>query len=162
NALFFEPVPECPSSSQVGVVQLARSAGSISPFVTNKIAGPYALYNMVPPPGAPARFGFAVNGTSVVLDAKVRSNGDYGLSVVSRGISEAVALARATITFWGVPADPSHDAERACPGQREIIEEGPSCPAGVSPQAFLRYPTSCSAPGVGLPVTFHVDSWANP
>lgn len=159
----FVPLPACPSSSQVGVVQLTRSAGNISPQIANnKIAGPYALYNMVPPPGIPARFGFAVNGTSVVLDAKVRSNGDYGISVVSRGISEAVPVAGVTVTFWGVPADPSHDAERACPGQREIIEEGPSCPAGVSPQAFLRYPTSCSAPGVGLPVTLHVDSWADP
>jgi uncharacterized repeat protein (TIGR01451 family) len=158
---FFVPFPQCPSASQVGVVQITRSSGAISPILASKIAGPYALYNMVPPPGVPARFGFAVNGTAVVIDAKLRSSGSgYGLSVVSRDISEATPFSGAVVTFWGVPADPVHDPERGCPGQREVSEDGPNCPAGVTPQAFLRYPTSCEAGG--LDSTLHVDSWENP
>ena len=73
---------------------------------------------MVPPPDVPARFGFNVAGIVVTLDASVRSGADYGLRV--RRAQHARRGSRSsgtTLTLWGVPADPTHDAERACPGQ---------------------------------------------
>ena len=71
----FDPQPLCPSSSQVGVVE--RASHGIG------MLGPFPVYNMVPPPGVPARFAFNVAGSIVRLDAHVRTGGDYGLGVTS-------------------------------------------------------------------------------
>ncbi|HEX5145531.1 MAG TPA: hypothetical protein VFV85_00805, partial [Conexibacter sp.] len=155
--------PLCSPSSQVGTTILYVN----NVIGLNKIVGPAAVYNMVPPPGVPARFGFNVAGTVVTLDARVRSDGDYGLTVDAHDIPEGLALAGTTLTFWGVPADPRHDAERQCGGGIAPVDGGPTCAAGIDPQAFLRNPTSCTAP-VGSPVTdglrtlIHADSWVHP
>lgn len=150
--------PLCPATSQIGtaLVHLNGFPTFASPF------GPVPIFNMVPPPNAPARFGFNVLGSVVVLDAELRSGGDYGLTVAARNISEALAISGTTTTFWGVPASPSHDFERACPGQVSPSVAGPTCVSGAPLKAFLRNPTSCPDPGVGLTTTARVDSWFNP
>ena len=66
------------------------------------------------------------------------------------------------MTLWGVPSDPAHDRERACPGFAYPHESGVTCASGAPRKAFLRNPTSCSAPGVGLLTTVAVDSWEHP
>jgi hypothetical protein len=146
----------CPPTSQVGTI-LVRSGNRP---LTPESLGPLAVYNMVPPPNAPARFGFLVAGTPVVLDASLRSGGDYGITVNSRNISEALPVAGGTFTFWGVPSDPSHDAERACQGVGPPGMGGPSCVTHARRVAFLRNPTMCS--DAGLPTTMRIDSWLNP
>ena len=74
---------------------------------------------MVPPPGVPAQFAFAydIGGIHVRtrLNARLHSGGDYGLTVVASGISQASSLTETPVTLWGVPADPSHDDQR-CKG----------------------------------------------
>jgi len=147
----------CPADSQVGTA-IVRLNGHLA----RDVLGPLPIYNLVPPPDVPARFGFNVAGTVVTLDGELRSGGDYGLSVRARDVPQGLAIAGTTLTFWGVPADPAHDPQRACPGQIAPWENGPACPAGSTPQAFLRNPTSCTAPGVGLPVGVQIDSWAHP
>jgi hypothetical protein len=158
NGSVTDTQPLCPPTSQVGTAEI-RFNGY---FVLASAAGPYAVYSMVPPPGVPARFGFNVLGSVVVMDAEVRSGGDYGLSVNARNIPEALPIAGTTVTFWGVPADPSHDAQRGCAGFSSPHLGGPSCPSGAPRVAFLRNPTSCPDPGVGLPTTVRTDSWMNP
>jgi hypothetical protein len=147
----------CPAASQVGVA-LVRLNGNRA----RNVFGPLPVFNLVPPPDVPARFGFNVAGTVVTLDAELRSASDYGLSVRVRNVPQGLAIAGTTLTFWGVPADPVHDRERACPGQQAPWEGGPSCQNGGALKAFLRNPTSCTAPGVGLPVSVSVDSWVHP
>jgi hypothetical protein len=155
--------PLCPPASQVGLTTITVS----KPSNVDKVEGPLPVFNMVPPPGVPARFGFNVDGTVVVLDARVRSGSDYGVTVDARNISEGLALAASDLTFWGVPADSSHDPLRACPGEHAPSLGGQPCHAEVAPRAFLRNPTSCTAPA-GSPVpdalvtTIHTDSWADP
>jgi len=147
----------CPSTSQVGTILLRSSNRPLTP----ESFGPLPVFNMVPPPNAPARFGFLFGGTSVVLDATVRSGGDYGITVNGRAISEALPVAGGTFTFWGVPSDSSHDGERACPhsgGPPGL--GGPSCVTNAPRVAFLRNPTMCS--DAGLPTTMRIDSWLNP
>lgn len=160
--------PECESESQVGsavidvnsVAQL--SPGASFPF-TSMIGGPIPVFNMEPPPGVPARFGFNVYGTVVVLNAHVRSGGDYGLSVDAKNVSEGLAVHSTSLTFWGVPSDESHLAERACPGDKNPFKGGNTCPSTAPERPFLRNPTSCPAnPGEGLTASLHIDSWANP
>ncbi|HKG01546.1 MAG TPA: hypothetical protein VKB03_00070 [Conexibacter sp.] len=158
NGFSTEAQPLCPATSQVGTSLLRFNGGTglVSP------QGPIPLYNMVPPPGIPARFGMNILGSVVTLDAEVRSGGDYGITVAARDVPQSLALAGTTVTLWGVPSDPSHDAERACPGFGSPSGGAPTCPNTAPARAFLRNPTSCTAAGVGLQTNVRIDSWAHP
>ncbi|HEX4805065.1 MAG TPA: hypothetical protein VFU94_04120 [Conexibacter sp.] len=155
NAPGGEPEPLCPPSSQVGTV-LVRMNDLPGPVVL----GPLPLFSMVPAPGEPARFGFDVAGTVVTLDARLRSGADYGLTLDAADVPQSLPVAGMSLTLWGVPADPSHDPERACPGQLDPWRGGPTCASGALLKAFLRNPTSCT--GAGLPTTLKADSWTDP
>jgi hypothetical protein len=148
--------PLCPPASQVGTFFFRVDNGSLF------TVGPEPLFNMVPPPGVAARFGVNVLGVSVVLDAEVRSGGDYGVSVVSRNISQGLNVQGTTVTLWGVPAAPAHDFDRACPGKRAPWRTGITCPGASTESAFLRNPTACTPAGVGLQTTIRADSWQHP
>ena len=150
-----EPEPLCPPSSQVGTT-LVRRNDLPGPVVL----GPVPVFNMVPPPGELAQFGFNVAGTVVTLDAQLRSESDYGLTLIAADVPEALAVAGVSLTLWGVPADPSHDPERACPGQLNPWRGGPTCASSAPRTAFLRNPTSCDDDS--LPTTLYVDSWTHP
>jgi hypothetical protein len=163
NGFGSEARPLCTATSQVGTT-LVRLHGF---FFQKVVFGPIPVFNMVPPPDAPAKFGFNVFGTLVTLTARLRSSSDYGLSVDGSDISEGLAIAGASFTFWGVPSDASHDAERACPDKVAPWQGGASCPSGAPLRAFLRMPTSCAAePGTpvtdGLVTGLSMDSWAHP
>jgi hypothetical protein len=149
---------ECPASSQVGTALVRVNAGN-----SRTVYGPLPVFDMVPPPNVPARFGFNIAGTVVVLDGELRSGGDYGLSVRVRDVPQGLAVAGTTLTFWGVPADPVHTPERACPGRIAPWQPGGvPCSNGGALKAFLRNPTSCTPDDVGLPVAVAVDSWVQP
>jgi hypothetical protein len=155
------PQPLCPVSSQVGTtIVLSNGFSPHGPLVF----GPLPVYNMEPPSDAPARLGFNVSGNIVTLDVGVRTGSDYGLIAHVRNISEGVAIAGTSVTLWGVPSDPVHDPERACPGEPAFSSGGPTCQAasGGEAHAFLRNPTSCSQLGEGLATSVSVDSWAHP
>jgi uncharacterized repeat protein (TIGR01451 family) len=151
--------PLCPTGSQVGVTTIIVAGGPVGPAL---FGDPFPVYNLVPPPDVPARFGFNVLGTVVILDAALRTGGDYGLTVKVQNIPEGLALIGTSLTFWGAPADPSHDLERSCPGEFAPSAGGPSCATDVPRRAFLRNPTSCTAPGVGLETVARSDSWFDP
>src|SRR5262249_36514367 len=136
-----------------------EEASAVTPF-------PVALYNLVPGVGMPARFGFSFFGTTIVLDAKLHSRGGYRVSIVSDPPA-ALVIQGNRAEFWGDPASPIHDPERFCPGQPSPFGGGPSAPEGCEytrpeNQAFLRNPTSCTAPGEGLTTTMRADSWFEP
>jgi uncharacterized repeat protein (TIGR01451 family) len=155
NAPINAALPLCPPASQVGQVTLrSNGGGSLDSAYSN-----VPLFNMVTPPGSAARFGFTVNGSVITFDSVLRSGGDYGISVNSRSISEALALQGTTIEFWGVPASHSHDSERACPGEQAPQRGGHHCEAETAEKAFFRNPTSCTGP---LTTTAHIDSWYDP
>jgi hypothetical protein len=161
--------PTCPATSQIGVTFIRTLNSTFFPFFGGftipgvaTTAGPIPVYNMVPPPNVPARFAFNAAGAVVTLDAHLRSGSDYGVSVDVKDISEGLAVSGTTLTLWGVPADPSHDFERACPGAGPPSAGLSGCESGDPLTAFLRNPTSCTAPGVGLPTTLRTDSWTHP
>ena len=159
NSIGIESRPLCPSTSQVGTTLIRMNTGGApNPW----FLGPVPVYNMVPPPNAPARFGFDVLGSVVTLDAHLRTGGDYGITVTAHDIPEGISLIGTSLTMWGVPAAPSHDAERTCQGQDPPAMGGPSCPTNTAQRPFLRLPTSCTATGAGLPLSATVDSWFNP
>jgi hypothetical protein len=151
--------PLCPASSQVGVLTAVFPL-CLGPELCLRInQGKFPVYAMVPPPDVPARFAFNSTGI-IILDARLRSNGDYGLSVVSNNTTEGIPLIGSEISFWGTPADPAHDPERSCPGESHPSQGGEPCPAGIAdPQPLLRLPTACQGPST---TTIHVNSWFNP
>ncbi len=119
--------PTCSASTQVGVDEA----------LVQGINVPFKVYNLVPPPGIAAQFGFNFEGTDVFLNAGVRSGGptpldsDYGISVHTLVPQKAVMFN--TTTIWGVPSEESHDV------QRESPPTGGSVP-------LLTVPTSCEGP----------------
>jgi hypothetical protein len=140
-----QEVPLCPVSSQVGTAIITVGG-------TSQVK--LGVFNMIPPPGVPAQFGFNLSSVPVFLDARVRSAGDYGVTIESPNISQAYPITATTLTFWGVPADPSHDAERACASGAE-----PPCSSGVPLKPFLTNPSSCTGP---VKTSLRTDSWTEP
>ncbi len=89
--------PGCPIETQLGVATNTVDIGFPLPIDSG-------VYNLVPPPGAPAAFGFTVLGVPVTVVASVRDD-DQGLTMRIRGISGSTALYGSALTFWGVPGD---------------------------------------------------------
>jgi hypothetical protein len=155
NTLSLGTAPTCPLDSQVGVVTLKTNISDTG--------GTFPIYNMVARPSVPGSFGFQIAGAPVLLDAALRSDGDYGITLSAKNIPEALRIWELDATFWGVPADPSHDMQRCDAGGLGFIGDcGASTPAGLPPTAFLRMPTRCTSPTAGLPMSFSVDTWENP
>ncbi len=103
----------CPDDTAVGeaTTGLGESYGYVSKtlhrlvdeeqFYTNPV------YNVEPPGGVPLELGVMVEGAHpVLLDASIRTGGDYGATVTSPDIAEAVVVASVKLTLWGVPGGP--------------------------------------------------------
>ena len=140
----------CPDASQVGVVRIGAVALGTPGLEDSN------LYNMVPPPGVPAEFGFDALGVGVYehLIGSVRTGGDYGLTATANPLIEKVPINSGTVTLWGSPSDPSHNAERGRCGSI-----AGSCPVAASTTPLLTMPSACSGP---LQTSASMDSWQNP
>jgi hypothetical protein len=144
----------CPVASQIGVTVLDLEN---RPFPATE-----PLYNM-PAPGEDivARFGFMAGLYPAIINVRVRSEGDYGVSATVEGAAGLVGLRGATTTIWGVPASPVHDTQRITP-EEGTNNEGPpggKRSAGIPPKPFLSNPTRC---GVPLNITVSADSYQEP
>jgi hypothetical protein len=143
------PEAECPLGSQVGMIDLGLACCGLE----EAAIVPFPLYNVVPPRGIAARFGFNVFGTLILVDATVRGDGNYRIGADSLDIPQTIPLTGAKVTFWGVPADPSHDAQRQSRGCFGCASPGPRTP-------FMSNPTDCAG---GPQTTFgRIDSWQEP
>lgn len=144
----------CPGSTQVGTFVLN----------INGTAEEGGLYNLTVEAGHPAQIGLITpHGLVFVLTIGVRTGNGYGIRVEDIGIPEAV-LYSASLTLWGVPADPSHNAQRgrscfAFGGERFCQSEGNE--SDTDPLVpFLTLPTDCAAGPTTATVT--TDSWEKP
>lgn len=142
---------KCPGGTQVGTFHayFRNPQESLAP------GG--AVYNLVPPKGVAASFGFSGAGFVVIEDASVaRVNGVYTVVVTASNISHE-DLVEFEETIWGVPADESHDPERECPGSGQETIHG--CASESPPAPFLTLPGSCGKPMV---TTLEADSTEAP
>jgi hypothetical protein len=149
----------CSPASQVGTSTLDVAAGT-GPFAYRYPGGlTVPVYNLTPGPHQPGLFGFVIMGNVIHLAATARTDGDYGLTVTVPNVSQQMTLYGSSLTFWGTPADPSHDAMRGvtCYGSTFCIGSPQS--AGIEPKPFLTNPTDCS---VVPSTTLHANSWQNP
>jgi uncharacterized repeat protein (TIGR01451 family) len=145
----------CPADTAVGVATVTID----EPHLGFVFTVPAPLFNLVPGRGEPARFGFAVLNSPVILDTAVRAGRDYGVVAGSSNITQLAAFLSTQITLWGVPGDPRHDSSRgrAC-AVNGYWAAGRPCVAQdqVNPRPLLTLPTSCALPfRVGL----EGDSW---
>jgi hypothetical protein len=145
----------CRAESQVGTAALRLTEFGTSPRGNNGLVG---VYDLVPPPGVPAEFGFIFANVPVRIDAHVeREDGEYRLTTFSADINEYSEIFGVSLTLWGVPADASHTAERFVNNAtRGAPDNEPETP-------FLTNPANC-VDDVGAPptTTIAADSWEQP
>jgi hypothetical protein len=125
----------CPDSTQVG-----WNYATINGLGYNEL--PSAVYNMVPPPGVAAQFGFSINHELVFLDSGVRTGGDNGITVHADDLPENELTSSVTI-IWGIPGEASHDPERKGAECESPPQE--TCSVHIGEKPFLTLPTSCGA-----------------
>jgi hypothetical protein len=149
---------ECGASTQIGF----DVAELIGPFSGDEIVpnhAPFPVYNLVPPPGMPAEFGFNLLGYQVFIEAGVRSGGDYGITAHADDLpdtSNGIKVLGNRLVLWGEPSDPSHDAQRV-----SLVGgiNGPcttGCSSGAARVPFFTLPTGCEGP---QPTGISVSTW---
>jgi hypothetical protein len=156
-------VGKCPAATQVGVYRFSFFGGK-------EKLGP--IVDVAPEKGQTAEFAFLIAGsiairlTGHLVRVVEHGREGYGLTVASNNIP-GDKLFRAETTFWGVPADPSHDPMRGleCGSSNEggtfLCKPGSGGQSsGVLPVPFLTWPADCSA-GPQL-ATLRADSWEEP
>jgi hypothetical protein len=129
-----EEAEGCPFAAQIGISKIVTSAGIYTE----------PIFNIVPPPDAPAQLGVYAGPFPVLINVGVRSDGDYGLNSQIEGVATIAEVFSAETTIWGVPASPAHDTERLTLYEAASLKvhspprplEGPELP-------FLQNPTHC-------------------
>jgi hypothetical protein len=136
----------CPANTAVGYTHLVLAGGKPGGEIVggkarifpdkNSDAFSSLVYNMEPAPGSPAQLGFGfVGGLPFLLDAKVRSDGDYGVTVGDSAVGEKPLAATVTLCSNGAGGvGPNFTCNAAPP----------------SSKPFLTNPTQCSS---SAPVT---------
>jgi hypothetical protein len=146
-------INECPEQAAVGVATVTYN----QPVTTGFTTAVAPIFNMTPRHGEPIRFGFKAEGiVAAFLDSQVRVGSDYGVTISSSNITQAVDVLGVRLTFWGVPGDPRHDHERGW----NCLQNLGGCPTtnNQTPPPFLVMPTSCGAP---FRSTVRADSWGS-
>jgi hypothetical protein len=160
----------CPADTQIGVYRYQHEGEKerLAPIV-----------NVVPEAGQSAEFALETGEGGVitplltahlirtheVVEGRVKEG--YGFDVADNGVP-TIGLRRIELTFWGVPADPSHNAMRGkicstvywfsqltCDAQHLGGE-----PSNLPPVAFDSMPTDCSAGPQSF--TQAANSWQEP
>ncbi len=156
----------CPPTSVLGVATVTAN----EPLINHVFTATVPLFNLVPPQGEPARFGFEVLGkVFLVVDTSVRTGGDYSVAASVKDATQVAGLLSSQVTLWGVPGDPRHNQSRGwecIDGGAFQSEINKPCPASSDePQEpFLMLPTSCPANPASERFTssMEADSWAQP
>jgi hypothetical protein len=154
---------QCPSNSQVGLITVYDSSG---------LLGTAPIFDLETQGDQTARFAFIVPtlGIPINIPVEVRTGGDYGLRFTVQDISQATPLAGANLTFWGFPADSSHDSQRfpkgtpgnpaGCVKSTDAGCLGKPTPASIPIRPFTDNPTTCT--GASLGTSLAVETYQDP
>lgn len=158
-----EITDRCPKDAQVGIARF----GTWGLGLVNPPGWPGALYNMPSPGGdVVARLGFVAALLPVIIDVRVDPSRDNALTASTAHMPGFSPVTGTTVTLWGVPADPSHDAERGI-GVLGLFpalmcSQFGSCPPPQSVTAphvpYMTNPTSCDP----AEVTFRATAYKLP
>ncbi len=153
-----EGYPACPDNTAVGGVEVEIFNSG------NFLAEP--LYNLVPPPGVPAKLGLIAANTPITFEVGLNQNPPYNLTGLSLNTVQAVRVYGVGVEIWGNPAAPVHDPFRGlCLShvggvnlEAEFVSRG-TCKADVEEVPLLTLPRSCTGP---LTTSYEATSWQNP
>ncbi len=159
---------QCPSNSQAGLITIrANYEGDPS-----HLFGTAPIFDLEPSGNQTALFAFIVPGLNIPIEipVAVRTGSDYGLRFTVSNVTEKIPLAGANLTFWGFPADESHDSERfpkGAPGDPSncVGLAGTGCLgkpvlASIPVHPLTDNPTTC--PGQPLVTTLEVQTYQDP
>jgi hypothetical protein len=137
----------CPDEAAIGVATVTIVENASVGF--GRVAAP--LFNLQPAAGEPARFGFTIVGTPVVVDTEIDPDDGYRVVAKVRNATQLAQFLSSTVTIWGTPGDPRHDGERGWVCGQDYFKPAhfgaSECedPPGASERAFLRMPVNCDA-----------------
>jgi hypothetical protein len=149
----------CPDETAVGIAE-AKAEFEIYP-AGEEVAIHTAIYNLEPPPGVAARFGFVVATVPITFDVVISQTPPYNLVVRVENTPQALLVYGSKVTLWGNPADEAHDPFRGkCVGDpvvptHEMISNG-LCPVDTAEESLITLPRSCQGPQQTL---FEATSW---
>jgi hypothetical protein len=135
----------CPIRTQLGIATLRSSFGGGQTRT-------FGLFNLAPPPGVPSRIGFNAYGAATTFTPRIRqADGEYGITLETRNVSQLVGISALSLTIWGVPWSGLHDDKRGnCLNEVEPSFGWSKCSVGrpkANPAAaYLTLPTFCDAP----------------
>jgi hypothetical protein len=138
------PATNCSPYTQIGVAKVVVGLGGPILFTV-------PVYNLAPPPGVPAQFGFMILASVTHMNFHVRSAGDYGVTATIHNVNTTAPVYSTTLSIWGVPGDPAHSAVRE--------ETGTPLPGAHTIVPFINNPTACNGP---LTTTMKADSYQKP
>lgn len=154
----------CPADTAVGVAAVTLEFTTTHEFTNRPIAYAVPIFNLVPAPGEPARFGFEAARVPVLIDTSIRTGSDYGVTATISDATQSAAVISSYISLWGVPSDSRHDRSRGW----SCVSGGfynrgalPACSPTAETEStpFLRLPTSCTG---ALESSAEADSWQAP
>ena len=159
-------VNRCPDKTAVGVAVVSIN----EPFAIGYTHRVVPVFNLIPAPGEPARFGFEVLKLTVVLDTAVRTGEDYSVVASVKNATQVAQVLGSQVIIWGEPGNQSHDNARGWNCLINGRNAGTEEPAhtGCTPEergeerlkkSFLALPTSCNAAWQSSVLT---DSWLEP
>jgi hypothetical protein len=149
----------CPDKTAVGIAAVKAEFNTF-PVGTNAYLH-LPIYNLEPPPGVAAEFGFVAANVPVTFDVGISEEAPYRLVVQLRNTPQALLFYSSKVTLWGNPTNPAHDPVRgkcvASPVEptAEPISLG-SCPVPPSERPLLTLPRNCRGP---LSTIFAATSW---
>jgi hypothetical protein len=159
---------QCPSDAQVGLITV-RADYEGDP---NFLLGTAPIYRVEPGSDEAARFAFIVPTINIpiAIPVTVRSGSDYGLRFTVSGITQAVPLSEANLTFWGFPASESHvypdrfpkgspGHPAGCPGQADAYCHFIPTQANIPALPFTGNGSVCGTP---MPTTLDVETYQRP
>jgi hypothetical protein len=146
----------CPSTTQIGTMTLTSSHAG-------QETRTFGVFNLTPPPGFPARYGFSPYGVPITVTPHVReANKEYGLTLDLKNFTQQLDVKGFRIVIWGTPWAISHNGLRGnCLNEVNPGFPNAKCPiSGEAPphttQAYLTLPVSCDSP---LKFTVTATSW---
>jgi hypothetical protein len=159
NFLSGELPEQCRSETAVGVTSVTFD----EPHNLGLMRAAVPVFNLPPAHGEPARFGFMVAGTAVLIDTQLDPDDSYRLVASVSNTTQLAQFLAATTTLWGTPGDPLHDNARgwSCMPISESEKGIPPCerPSGLGEAAFLRAPVQCADP---LDFDLELEPWNVP
>jgi hypothetical protein len=136
---------QCPPASQVGIVAVEALGENFLNEATNGNSDA-PVYNLVPPAGEPAEFGFDFLSNPTYVGSEIRSGSNYAIASQVNNVPQRNVLG-SILTLWGEPGSPSHDKWHEGTG------------VSVPEKPFLTLPTSCEGP---QEFSVSMNSWEHP